>query len=388
MTRTTVFRLTATVLLLSIGTAKVLALATEHFGNHPMPPGWGEQLVPRELMPLANHPSRFYWREINGDPQFFYRGNTATMNEALKLFAAKTLCEVVLLPGPRDVQSLTGEKRMRCDWDLHPPGGLFSFRAEKEKGTNVITKVPTLTIYVGIIPPEKPADAKQLERWLTDLDSAEFIVREGAAKELEKLGNAAGPALQKALAGKPSAETRRRIELLLQQLDGIDLDQLKIPDGMKVIGAEQLRERYMQGLKSDDSDIRGHAVGGLGRLHDYGDDILPTLLDLLKQEKHEWVRRYVASVLSGMGAKAKAALPILKAGMDDPDQNVRNFFKHAIESIENPKPHGPTAAAEAERTAKQRAIRDSVAAYVRARAGEPENAAPGRVSTSAVDVSK
>ncbi len=360
-------RLLAAVALLCAWTGLALGLATEHFGNAPMPPGWGEQMMSKELIPLANHQSRIYWREVNGDPHFFYQGNTATLNEVLKLFASTEPREVILVPGPGEVQSLVGEKRMRCDWSLHTPSGLWMALARKEKGTNALAKIPTLTIFVTQIKPEKPVDENQVERWLADLDSSAFPVRQKATQELQRLGNAAGPALRTALAAQTSPEKRQRIGAILATFEGIDLEQLQIPDGLRVIGVEQLRQRYLEGLKSAESEIRGHAVGGLGGLRRHGEDILPTLLDLLKTEKHEWVRRYAASVLSGMGANARAALPILKAGLDDPDQNVRNFYRHAIESIENSKE--PAAAPEvlAEKAKRQRAIRERIVAFCKSR---------------------
>src|SRR5262249_42132180 len=62
-------------------------------------------------------------------------------------------------------------------------------------------------------------DLKVIPDLLADLDADDFAVREKAAEELEKLGEAAGPALQKALKGHLSDEVRRRVEHLLEKLD-------------------------------------------------------------------------------------------------------------------------------------------------------------------------
>lgn len=56
--------------------------------------------------------------------------------------------------------------------------------------------------------------ADRLARLIADLDSDEFAVREKATAELEKLGERALPAYRKALADKPSLESRRRLEEL------------------------------------------------------------------------------------------------------------------------------------------------------------------------------
>jgi WD40 repeat protein len=67
----------------------------------------------------------------------------------------------------------------------------------------------------------KPATAPtaaRLSRLVADLEAEEFEVRQRALHELRDLGELAEPALRKALAGKPSSELRRQIELLLDRL--------------------------------------------------------------------------------------------------------------------------------------------------------------------------
>jgi RNA polymerase sigma factor (sigma-70 family) len=66
-------------------------------------------------------------------------------------------------------------------------------------------------------PPAVPADPQQVERWITELDSAQFAARQQAAQALEQLGEAAEPALRKALTGRPTLEARRRLEQLLDR---------------------------------------------------------------------------------------------------------------------------------------------------------------------------
>jgi WD40 repeat protein len=63
-------------------------------------------------------------------------------------------------------------------------------------------------------------DPKRLARWLADLNSDDFDQRQEAERALDRLAELAGPALRQALATRPSAEARRRIENLLKKLDG------------------------------------------------------------------------------------------------------------------------------------------------------------------------
>jgi WD40 repeat protein len=64
--------------------------------------------------------------------------------------------------------------------------------------------------------PVRAADAQRMKQLLAELDDEAFAVRARAAKELEKLGDAAEPALRKALRGELSVGSRRRVEQLLE----------------------------------------------------------------------------------------------------------------------------------------------------------------------------
>src|SRR5436309_7536857 len=67
--------------------------------------------------------------------------------------------------------------------------------------------------------PSGPVDPRRVRQLIGELDSDQFAVREKATQDLEKLGEAVAPALRKALANKPSAEVRKRVERLLGQFD-------------------------------------------------------------------------------------------------------------------------------------------------------------------------
>ena len=79
------------------------------------------------------------------------------------------------------------------------------------------------------LPPLRKPDAKQLVRWIAELDSDDFDQRQHAEAELERHHEFAVLALQQALGGKGSLEARRRIEGLLRKHDLgiISLDELR-----------------------------------------------------------------------------------------------------------------------------------------------------------------
>jgi hypothetical protein len=99
------------------------------------------------------------------------------------------------------------------------------------------------------IGPAQP-DAR-LAKWIADLDDDKFKVREKAHQALAGQGAAALPALRQSLAGKPSAELRRRIEALVQfaetkpvqaeRLTAEDLREGRAITVLEMLGTEEAR---------------------------------------------------------------------------------------------------------------------------------------------------
>jgi hypothetical protein len=300
---------------------RAYALATEHFGNDPIDAS--EYKFGGDVLAVANLQSRFYWYEVNGDPHFYYRGNTAALNEALRKFAALAgnSREVILLPGPAEQSTLGDTRRFAFDWVVHTPAG-------PGRGGP-----PTMTVYLQPPPSPKPPDAAAVARWIADLDNDAFETRERASRELEKILDPAVPALRKARDAGPPAETRRRIDQLLERVPGMDLRLVEMPAGVTVLELKNLLDRYHKGMKNADPQARGKAVTSLGRLADCT-DVVPDLIAVITGDKHEYVRRCAASALYRMGKRGAPALPALKAGLNDPDVNVRNLFDVTVKQIE------------------------------------------------------
>src|SRR5262249_49769418 len=74
----------------------------------------------------------------------------------------------------------------------------------------------------------------QAARWIGELDSGRFAVRQKAAQALEGLGESARPALLKALAGRPSVEVRQRIERLLGLLETWPPERVRLARALEV----------------------------------------------------------------------------------------------------------------------------------------------------------
>src|SRR5262249_17293940 len=81
-----------------------------------------------------------------------------------------------------------------------------------------------------------------IARLIADLDSNRFKVRKQATEELERLGPRATRALQKALQGQPTLETRMRLRRLLDLLEKPGVPSLPSGElvGLRVLEALEL----------------------------------------------------------------------------------------------------------------------------------------------------
>ena len=338
---------------------QALGRATEQFGNAPITAGFPSFSAD---IAVLNDRSRVYWYEVNGDACFYYKGETGALNTLLKKFAA---CgkgrEVILHAGPLKRSSLGGTKPVEAHWYIHVPGG-FSL-SNFVDGELVTDKNPAIHIYLPRARETATASAKSIAGWVADLDDDKQAVRENASRELEKQGQAVETALRKTLETTTSAEVRKRVRSLLGQLPTLNLDALVIPKGMTVVGSDELIARCTKGLKSKEHVIRGVAAGQLAQLEPDRKKAVERLLKVLKEDKNEYVRRSVVGALQREGWWAKSALPDLRALLDDPDVNMKNACKAAVEAIEKAKeePKGD------EQAKTEGLIRKDIAAYLKAR---------------------
>jgi hypothetical protein len=97
--------------------------------------------------------------------------------------------------------------------------------------------------------PVSPVDEKRIARLIADLDSDDLTVRQKATAELEKLDEQAVTAYRKALEGKPSLETRRRLKDLLEKagaawwdVSGERLRSLRAIEALELASTKEARE--------------------------------------------------------------------------------------------------------------------------------------------------
>jgi WD40 repeat protein len=94
--------------------------------------------------------------------------------------------------------------------------------------------------------PVKRPEPGRVARLLATLDSERFEERERAGREMEAIGEAAAPELRRTLTRKPSLEVRRRVEALLERLDGPpspeQLSVLRSLEVLEQIGTAEARD--------------------------------------------------------------------------------------------------------------------------------------------------
>jgi hypothetical protein len=338
--------------------APAFALREVIVGNQPLGPGG----YSKEVLAAANVQERVYLsaHAMEGSLTMYYKGGPKALNESIRHFAAVPADkhEIIILPVP--AKPLThSNKPIPYDWVMYIP---------TERAVRGKIKVPgtaTLTIYVPEHLPPPPADAVAARKWIADLGRDDFKVRERAAKELSALGPSVAPVLHDALKGRVSPEARDRMERLLADVSTvIRADVLKIPDGIPVVGWEELLAKFRKDMADTDPRIRGNAAWHIVfELGASADDVLPDIEKMLKTEKETNPLAGAGWAAYHLGAGAKPLLPLLKEHVRSADKAVADICRQAIEQIERSKPETVSDA-----DAKKRAtIRKEIHEFIEAR---------------------
>jgi hypothetical protein len=107
----------------------------------------------------------------------------------------------------------------------------------------------------GLKPAVRPTvDHARIARLIRDLDDDTYTVRDAAMRELERLGDIAGPDLRKAQASPTSIEVRERIRALVGRLEraGLSAEDLRATRALRVLEAlNELGSRAILALLAD-----------------------------------------------------------------------------------------------------------------------------------------
>lgn len=258
-TRSTATLLTIAVLI-CCASSKVWALGMEDFGHTAL--GEANYRDWPGIMPLVNDTSCVYHSWVNGNEQFYYRGDTAALNDALRNFAASKaeVHEVLLRPAPCEVKSFNGTKTIRYDWNLHIIGGIARHETTLDQASKIWSKHPTLTVCIGgDISLEKLEIPKGVS--IVDLDDLSRRYREAlASKDKSVRGHGAG---------------------YLARLDPYNTENLAAIAKL---------------LKDEDNWVRLCAVGALAVFGKKAESLLPTLREMLSTEDEQLKARIAKTI--------------------------------------------------------------------------------------------
>jgi RNA polymerase sigma factor (sigma-70 family) len=132
----------------------------------------------------------------------------------VRAFAAKTKTQ----PGVPHESGAASDDILESAWtDLASPDPVKGYEAISLLRAVPEQAIPMLRERVRHVEP--PADHGALARWIRDLDSGQFTVRQQAQRNIEELGESAIPTIRRCVASRPSAEARRRLQQILSQLE-------------------------------------------------------------------------------------------------------------------------------------------------------------------------
>jgi hypothetical protein len=161
-------------------------------------------------------------------------------------------------------EGLSPDRLERCWADLRGDARA-AYRAVWALACNPREAAPFLDRQLGLA----PADPSRLARLVAALDADSFADREPATAELERLGDAAAPALRKLRDDAASAEARRRADALLDKLaSGPEwLRARRAVAALEYAGTREAR-RVLEGLAtgSGGSRLAAEARAALDRL--------------------------------------------------------------------------------------------------------------------------
>ncbi len=237
----------AVILTIGVSGEQAYGLGEEKIGNQPL----NEANYKPAWMPVINDEARVYFNWVNGNENFYFKGDVQQLNAALKKFAAfeEPGCEVVLLPGPDETGTFSGKNVISYTWRLQIFGGIAAHMLTLDQGDQVFPKGPTITVRVD-----------------RDFDLAKLEIPQGVT--------AIGPVdLSKRIADGMNKSKAKEVR-------GWGCGQLAAVDPGSADNLAILAEK----LKDRDSWVVLNAIGAVSQFRKKAASQLPTLRDLAKSE--------------------------------------------------------------------------------------------------------
>jgi RNA polymerase sigma factor (sigma-70 family) len=172
-----------------------------------------------------------------------------------------------LLSGSQDTTVLA--------WDMQPPRVEDSVSLEsawnalaareagesfRSEGRFLAAPADAVKLFAEKVRPAEALDPERVQRWLADLDSDEFAVREAASKALEGLDQPVIPYLEATLENTKSAEVRERVTRILEHRWGAGLPSEQLRQVRAVMVLERIGDGESKNL------LKKWAGGSVGAL--------------------------------------------------------------------------------------------------------------------------
>jgi hypothetical protein len=151
--------------------------------------------------------------------------------------------------------------------DLWSELGGDAAQADKAVWTLVFSSQQSLALLKKRLQAAVPVAAEVIANHIAKLDDKNPAARQKAAKDLDDLGEAAEPALRKALEGNITLEVRQRITQILNKRDNDALRNLRAIEVLEQIGTVEAREVLQMLVQSTvNPRVQQAAAGALDRV--------------------------------------------------------------------------------------------------------------------------
>ncbi len=210
--------------------------------------------------------------------RYLTHDNPAAYDEAVRLLVKSDPQAIRKIWGPLGISAEQRQRaalRSAAEWAdiwalLAAVNPSRSYHAQWEM---LLSPAETVRFMEIRLQPAPEARTLPIDRWLGELDSDEFAVREAATKELETVIDIAAPAVRRLLARKPTPEARKRAEHLLHLIGArgsqTQLRSLRAIEVLEHIGtleARRLLQRLGRGAGAAQQTVAASAaLARLGR---------------------------------------------------------------------------------------------------------------------------